>query len=320
MPSIYGLAGRLHRYGVQPGIGSATGQTISVRGQFFVAPNRPTYHACECADGNEPSSVVGTHVARKEGGRNTPIAADARVRSVAPENSFRLKAFYLLLPAVMAFFRERRMRTLLSLVRIEPGTRVLDLGGAPAIWEHIRVPLDITLLNLPGAVSAGERAVLQSPGLNHHTFHLIEGDACNVEQFADRSFDLVFSNSVIEHVGPSPKQAEFAREVRRLGKSYWVQTPSRWFPIEPHSGMPFYWFYPEWLRAALMRRWRKNLPGWWADYIGTTRVLSKRRLAELFPNAKTRVEYFLGLPKSNVAYARESSSIPTSTGPQARQN
>lgn len=286
---------------------------------FVVAPNGPTYHACGRADGNELRFVVGTYVGKKEDGRKTPIAADPRVRSVAPDNSFRLKAFYLLLPAVMAFFRERRMRMLRSLVTIEPGTRVLDLGGAPAIWEHIPVPLDITLLNLPGAVSAGEREVVQSPGLNHHTFHLIEGDACNVEQFEDRSFDLVFSNSVIEHVGPSPKQAEFAREVCRLGKSYWVQTPSRWFPIEPHSGMPFYWFYPEWLRAALMRRWRKKLPGWWADYIGTTRVLSKRRLAELFPTAKTRVEYFFGLPKSNIAYAIESSSTPMSAVSQPRQ-
>ena len=76
----------------------------------------------------------------------------------------------------------------------------------------------------------GEFEILQSPGLRHHTFHVIEGDACSVEQFGDRSFDLVFSNSVIEHVGPPAKQAEFAHEVLRLGRSYWVQTPSKWFP------------------------------------------------------------------------------------------
>jgi Methyltransferase domain len=238
-------------------------------------------------------------------GRRKPIATDTRVRSVAPEDSVRLKAFYRLLPRVSAFFRRRRMRKFVGTLNIKPGTRVLDLGGAPAIWEHVSVPVEITLLNLPGAVSSGEVEILQSPSLRHHTFHVIEGDACNVAQFGDRSFDVVFSNSVIEHVGPPAKQAEFAHEVRRLGRSYWVQTPSKWFPIEAHSGMPFYWFYPEWLRAALMRSWRKRLPAWWADYIGTTRVLSRRRMVELFPNGRTRADYFLGFQKSYVSYSRE---------------
>jgi hypothetical protein len=237
-------------------------------------------------------------------GHRKPIATDSRVRPVAPEGSVRLKVFYRFLPNVSAFFRRHRMRKFVETVKIKPGTRVLDLGGAPAIWEHVSVPLEITLLNLPGALSVGELEILKNPGLRHHTFHVIEGDACNV-QFGDCSFDLVFSNSVIEHVGPPPKQSEFAHEVLRLGKSYWVQTPSKWFPIEVHSGMPFYWFYPKWLRSALMRSWRKRLPAWWADYIDTTRVLSRRKLAELFPNGRTRVEYFFGFPKSYVSYSCE---------------
>jgi len=186
-----------------------------------------------------------------------------------------------------------------------PGTRVLDLGGVPEIWEHVSMPLDITLLNLPGAVSPGEFEILQSPSLKHHTFHVVDGDACNVKQFGNRSFDLVFSNSVIEHVGPRARQAEFAHEVLRLGKTYRVQAPSKWFPIEAHTGMPFFWFYPEWLRAAVIGNWRKRLPEWWADYVGTTRVLSRGRMAELFPNGRTRVEYFLGFPKSYVSHSRE---------------
>ena len=233
-----------------------------------------------------------------------PIATDARVRPVAPGNSILLKAFYRLLPSVSTLFRRRRMSNLVHILKIQPGTRVLDLGGAPAIWEHVSAPLEITLLNLPGAVSRGEFEILQSPDLRHHTFHVIEGDACKVQQFGNRSFDLVFSNSVIEHVGPAAKQAEFAHEVLRLGRSHWVQTPSKWFPIEAHSGMPFYWFYPKWLRAALLRSWRKRLPAWWADYIGTTRVLSRRRMVELFPESQTRTDYFFGLPKSYVSHSR----------------
>lgn len=225
---------------------------------------------------------------------------------VAPGNSIRLKAFYRLLPSISAFFRRRRMEKFVATLKIKPGTRVLDLGGAPAIWEYVSPSLEITLLNLPGAISRD--GSLQGPRPAHHTFHLVEGDACNVEQFGDRSFDLVFSNSVIEHVGPPHKQAEFAREVLRLGRSYWVQTPSPWFPVEAHSGLgPFYWFWPERLRTAVMRRWEKRLPSWWADYIGTTRVLSRRRMAELFPNGRIRTDYFLGFPKSYVSYSTETS-------------
>jgi SAM-dependent methyltransferase len=234
-----------------------------------------------------------------------PIAADPRVRSVAPKGSLRLVVFYKLLPRISTFFRQRRMRRLVELVKIRPGMRVLDLGGTPTIWEHVSEPLEITLLNLPGGISPGMSAALQSPRLAHHKFHTIEGDACNVTQFGDHCFDLVFSNSVIEHVGPPAKQAEFAHEVLRLGKSYWVQTPSRWCPIEVHSGMPFYWFYPEWLRIALFKSWRKRLPGWWADYMESTRVLSRRRMTELFPNGRMRIDYFLGLPKSYVSYFTE---------------
>jgi len=242
--------------------------------------------------------------------RNGPIAADERVRSVAPPNSYRLKIFYRYLPHVSAFFRRRRMARIMNALQIKPGMRVLDLGGTPEIWEHMPVPLDITLLNLPGEVSDQRRAITLSPALRQHTFHSVEGNALNVVQFGDRSFDLVFSNSVIEHVGPPENQAAFAREVLRLGKSYWVQTPSKWFPIEAHSGVPFYWLYPQWVRDALMRRWAKTLPDWWSEYIGTTRVLTRRRMAELFPGADTSIEYFCGIPKSYVAYARQPAPNP----------
>ena len=77
--------------------------------------------------------------------------------------------------------------------------------------------------------------------------------------------------------------------------------------------MPFYWLYPEWVRAALMRSWRKRLPAWWADYISTTRVLSRRRMADLFPDGATRAEYFLVFPKSDIAHSRAPSSAPASS-------
>ncbi|NJK36721.1 MAG: class I SAM-dependent methyltransferase [Oscillatoriales cyanobacterium RM1_1_9] len=45
---------------------------------------------------------------------------------------------------------------------------------------------------------------------------MLEGDACEVLDFSDNSFDLVFSNSVIEHVGSLERQTVFAQNVQRL--------------------------------------------------------------------------------------------------------
>ena len=119
--------------------------------------------------------------------------------------------------------------------------------------------------------------------------------------YHDGEFEIVFSNSVIEHVGSDDRQRAFASEVRRVGRKFWVQTPSKWFPIEAHCGMPFWWFYPEYLRRAFLRRWRKKLPAW-TEMIENTRVLTRRQLIDLFPEAKIKVERFAGLSKSYVVY------------------
>ena len=110
-------------------------------------------------------------------------------------------------------------------------------GRAASDRDSVPSRLNLTILNLPG--------IARTAYPSHHHITYVEGDACNTQGFKERSFDVVFSNSVIEHVGPPQKQAEFAREARRLGKSYWVQTPSKWFPIEAHCGMPYWWVYPE---------------------------------------------------------------------------
>jgi len=185
------------------------------------------------------------------------------------------------------------MRAFTALMGIEAGIPVLDLGGQPMIWDSVPTPLDITILNLPGVALTGT--------VSHHKIRYVEGDACKVVGFKEGQFECVFSNSVIEHVGPAGKQADFAREVRRLGKSYWVQTPCKLFPIEPHCGMPFWWFYPAKLRHYFIERWRRKLPAW-TESIENTRVLSKVDFQALFPEATIQVEKVLGIPKSYVAY------------------
>lgn len=154
----------------------------------------------------------------------------------------RINLFYRFLMPFSTRMQSKRMERFAKMIALKDGASVLDLGGQPTIWRSVAQKLDITILNLPGIADVRHES--------HHEIRYVEGDACNVVGVTDKNFDIVFSNSVIEHVGDARFRSAFAREVRRLGKSYWVHTPSRCFPIEPHNGMPFWWFYP-----APLRRW-----------------------------------------------------------------
>lgn len=204
-----------------------------------------------------------------------------------------INVFYGLLRPYSKWTRKRRMRACAELIHVKDGMTILDLGGQAAIWETVSQHLDLTILNLPG--------IAEKSASLHHSIRYVEGDACQLQGFEERSFDAVFSNSVIEHVGDAGRQIAFASAMRRLGRAYWVQTPSKWFPIEAHCGMPFWWFYPEWLRHRILGHWRKKLPAWTQMVEGTT-VLTKKQLRRLFPEAKIATERSLGIAKSYIAY------------------
>jgi hypothetical protein len=207
----------------------------------------------------------------------------------------RLRLFYSLIEPFSARARRRRMQHFVQCMGLRDGLTVLDLGGQSEIWSHVPHALHVTLLNLPGEhhhdVPSG------------HTFAHLDGDACDARELRDNSFDIVFSNSVIEHVGAEGKQAAFAAEARRLGKAYWMQTPAIWFPIEAHSGLPLWWFYPRALRAHFLHRWERTLPDW-GRYIRETRVVPRKALAQLFPEAQIYVERVFGVHKSYIAWSR----------------
>jgi len=189
--------------------------------------------------------------------------------------------------------RARRMQRFLTVMQIKGGERIIDLGGTIDFWLEVPVPLDITVLNLPGST---DPAVPPT----HHTIRFVHGDACAVRGEADRRYDIAFSNSVIEHVGDAAHRAAMAAEVQRLAPAYWVQTPSVWFPVEAHSHMPFWWFYPPALRQFFIARWRIKLPAW-CEMIETTTVLPRAEVERLFPKGEVWTERFLGFAKSYVA-------------------
>ena len=196
--------------------------------------------------------------------------------------------------SIVGRWRALRMRAFQELVRPPAKARIVDLGGTTHMWNLLSHDYHVTLVNLPGSYSDGERS---TPNVE-----LVEGDACDLSQtFADGSFDIVFSNSVIEHVGDASRQAAFASEVRRLGRAYWVQTPSDRFPIEAHTGVPYYFRLPEAARKALVQRWHEKLPAW-TEFIRGTTVLSRARMQELFPSSELYVERKLLFEKSYACY------------------
>ena len=198
--------------------------------------------------------------------------------------------------------RRERFRLFLALVsRLRAPVRILDVGGTPRFWQAMEWPQEpgfhITLLNTSGQS-------VSSP-----VFSSTVGDARHMPQFADASFDVVFSNSVIEHVGKYDDQRRMAREVRRVGRRYFIQTPNKYFPIEPHFLFPGFQFLPLSLRAWLLNHfdlgWRRRVPSRQdaRAVVASVRLLSRAELIRLFPEAHLFEERFMGVTKSFVAYA-----------------
>jgi hypothetical protein len=153
----------------------------------------------------------------------------------------------------------------------------------------------ITLLNL------------KEEGVSLPNVISLAGDARSLTM-DNASFDVVFSNSVIEHVGSYQDQQRMANEVRRVGKCYFVQTPNRDFPLEPHFLFPFFQFLPVRTRIWLLQNF--NL-GWFPrtpdavkakEVVESVRLLDRHEFAELFPDSIIYEEKVLGLTKSFVAY------------------
>ena len=192
------------------------------------------------------------------------------------------------------------MRDFLTLFRVTTETRILDVGGTPSNWLLTEVRPKVTLLNTPRGQERGEST----------NFTWISGDGCQLP-FRDQSFEIVFSNSVIEHVGTPAQQRQFAREIQRVGRRYWVQTPNRWYPIEPHLLTPIvHWLPRNWQRAWITK-WtvwdfvERPTPDrrdfYIQHYLNDIRLLSASELAALFPDAKILRERTLDFTKSLIA-------------------
>lgn len=210
-------------------------------------------------------------------------------------------------------WHERRAELFLDLVRPEAGASILDLGGQNGeFMERVRRRLDVRVTIADISATALERA--RERGFE--TVLLEEGARL---PFDDAEFDAVFCNSVIEHVtlpkadcisGRFPNaewvarsfesQRAFARELVRVGRGYFVQTPHRAFPIEAHTWLPAVGWLPHQTTVAVV----KLSDRYWVKHCGYVdwNLLGERDMRRLFPDAHIHVERVLGMPKSLVAY------------------
>lgn len=193
--------------------------------------------------------------------------------------------------------RKKRFKLFLDLIETMPRPiNIIDVGGTQIFWNRMgfsgQKDIHITLLNI------------QSDDTIKPDFTFITGDARHMQQFRDQEFDIAFSNSVIEHLRTYEEQKLMAEEMQRIGKKVFLQTPNRYFPIEPHFLFPFFQFLPNWLKIKLLMNF--NL-GWYervhdkkkaTSISQSIRLMSKNELKRLFPDARIYEEKFYGLIKS----------------------
>mgnify|MGYP001077020476 CR=1 FL=1 len=198
--------------------------------------------------------------------------------------------------------RRQRFRLFKKLLdQLQRPIKILDIGGTQYFWEAVgfvnEEGVEITLLNI------------EPQSTIYSNLKFIQGDANNLSIFDDNSFDVVFSNSVIEHLNSFENQKKMALEVKRIGKRYWIQTPSFYFPIEQHFLCPFYHWLPIKTRILLLQHfdlgWFKKEKDYKIAYelVTSIRLLTYKELKSLFPEAKIYKERFLGLTKSYIAYS-----------------
>jgi hypothetical protein len=177
-----------------------------------------------------------------------------------------------------------------------PEARVLDVGGGGYPWDLINPAAHITILNMSRPDTVPENS----------KYKFVVGDGTNLD-YPDQSFDLVFSNSVIEHVGDFDTQKQFANEMLRVGKNIYCQTPNKWFLIEPHLISIFIHWLPYPIARKLVRYgciWglvAKPTQQQVDEFFKTTQLLTLNEFKKLYPDCKIRFERFFGLTKSFIA-------------------
>jgi hypothetical protein len=168
------------------------------------------------------------------------------------------------------------LRLFLELYRPGPESTVVDVGvtdapfGAGSTDNFFEA-----LYPWPGQITAVGHTDLSRFADAFPRVRVVRADGRELP-FADHEFDLGFSNAVVEHVaGGRNGQRQFVRELCRVARSVFVTTPNRWFPLDPHTLLPFaHWLPPGPARDRLFRA---------RGFEDVLDPLGPKELASLFP-------------------------------------
>ena len=206
--------------------------------------------------------------------------------------------------------RKRRAKIFHYYLRPTEKDRILDLGSEDGRHIASIIPFRENVF----IADIDQESLLR--GEEKYGFKKVLLDEVGRIPFEDKYFDIVYCNSVIEHVGIDKaqqwsvkdgkefsqmafnRQCDFASEIRRVGKKYFVQTPNKNFVLESHTWLPLVQFLPRPTLIKIIRwlnKWwiKKTVPDW--------NLLTEQQMKELFPHSIIVEEKFLGLTKSLIA-------------------
>jgi len=144
--------------------------------------------------------------------------------------------------------KAKKIEQLLSPYCSIAGSNILEVGAGSGYISHYlaRTAGDT------GSVMAVD-VIDQRQQTDGYSFQLVTDTQL---PFDDRSFDLVVSNHVIEHVGDRAAQLRHLIEIRRVLDTdgcLYLAVPNRWTLVEPHFRLPFLSWLPRSLRSAYVR-------------------------------------------------------------------
>lgn len=173
------------------------------------------------------------------------------------------------------YLRSNRARIAIDYMKPQAHMTLLDMGGSIGLkgeWDFLRSLFrEVTIVNT-------DFKMIRNIAPN---VHIEIGDACNLP-YPDNSFDWVFSNAVLEHVGDVQRQQAFCREMQRVARvGYFLSTPNKAFLIDPHTYLPGYHWMPGWIQKWYIKLSLGHMQTWQE----TMRLVNKRELEKFFPDA-----------------------------------